>query len=186
MTTHPNKKIVGIAGSLRRASSSRALLKAAVSLVPDDVELEVFELADVPLYNLDLEPSEGPPKSVAALRAAIAAADAVLIVSPEYNHGISGVLKNALDWASRPAFRSPLLNKKVAVVGVSGNGMGGPRGVAQVEQALRATVSELFPYRELLVGRAHAAFRDGELDDEDVRRRLTRYLAALGDWLHTR
>src|SRR6185369_76985 len=94
--------VLGVAGSLRKASFNRALLRAAVELAPATLQIETFELDAVPLYNGDVE-AVGDPPGVAALKQAIAAADAVLFVTPEYNHGVPGVMKNAVDWASRPA-----------------------------------------------------------------------------------
>jgi chromate reductase len=176
-------KILGIAGSLREASSSRGLLRAAQSLLPDGAELVIHELHDLPMFNVDLESDGSAPAAVQQLRAAIDAADAVLFVNPEYNHGVSGPLKNAIDWASRPAFESSLAGKRTAVIGVSGSPSGGPRGLEQTEQALRAVVSRRFPYRELLIGRSGHAIKDGALADGDVERRVRRYLAAFVDWL---
>lgn len=93
--------VLGFAGSLRRHSYNRGLLRAAAEATPPGVHVEVFELADIPLYNADAE-AEGDPEPVARLKAAIVAADAVLVASPEYNYSIPGVLKNTIDWASRP------------------------------------------------------------------------------------
>src|SRR3989344_5890374 len=93
-------KVLGIAGSLRQKSLNRALLKAATLLSPDDLEITAFDLKEIPIYNGDVE-EQGLPENVAIMKKAIKEADAVLLVTPEYNHSVSGVLKNALDWASR-------------------------------------------------------------------------------------
>lgn len=92
--------VLGFAGSLRAGSLNRALLNAAVEVAPDDMKIRMFDLTDVPLYNGDVE-ARGDPESVAAFKAAIRETDAMLIATPEYNHGVPGVLKNAIDWASR-------------------------------------------------------------------------------------
>src|SRR2546428_8011970 len=94
-------RVLGFAGSLRQGSYNRALLRAAQALAPEGMAIETFDLAAVPLYNGDVE-ARGDPDGVAAFKQAIRAADAVLMVTPEYNHGVPGVMKNAIDWASRP------------------------------------------------------------------------------------
>lgn len=111
-------RVLGIAGSLRSASHNRGLLDAAKELVPDGVEIETFDIGDLPMYNQNVE-AEGDPDTVTAFKAAIREADALLIVTPEYNYGLPGVLKNAIDWASRPPLGSPLTRKPVAVMGAS-------------------------------------------------------------------
>jgi len=112
-------RVLGIAGSLRRASHNRSLLRAAAELLPPEAELEVWDgLAAIPAYDEDLD-QEGEPEPVAAMRRAFAEADAVLISTPEYNSSIPGALKNALDWASRPFPGNCLRNKPVAVMGTS-------------------------------------------------------------------
>jgi len=117
-------RLLAVPGSLRRASLNRALLLAAASRLPPDAELELFErLADVPPFDEDAE--HRPPAPVRELREAIAAADAVLIATPEYNHSLPGQLKNGLDWASRPPGKSALRGKPVAAIGVSTGVFGG-------------------------------------------------------------
>lgn len=111
-------KILGIPGSLRQGSFNRALIAAAIELAPDEVELELFLLHDIPLYNADVE-REGDPEPVRRFKQAIAAADGLLISTPQYNRSVSGVLKNAIDWASRPASSSVLAGKPVAIMGAS-------------------------------------------------------------------
>jgi NAD(P)H-dependent FMN reductase len=117
-------RILGISGSLRERSYNTALLRAAAELAPPDVELEIFDLSEVPLYNDDVE-AVADPEPVARLRAAVAEADALLIATPEYNRGTSGVLKNAIDWLSRPYGNSALKDKPMAVVGASLGQYGG-------------------------------------------------------------
>src|SRR3954468_20992866 len=126
-------KVLGIAGSLRRASSNRGLLAAAVQLAPGSMTIEPFDLAGIPLYNADLDADERRPDEVVRLKAAIAAADAVLIATPEYNHSIPGVLQNAIDWASRPGNNSPLRGKPAAIVSVSTGVIGAARAQQQLK-----------------------------------------------------
>ncbi len=111
-------RILGFAGSLRRASYNRGLIRAASELAPTGIVVDMFDLAAIPLYNQDVEDA-GEPPAVVALKRAISEADALLVATPEYNHGVPGVLKNAIDWASRPRVTSPLRDKAVAVVGAS-------------------------------------------------------------------
>lgn len=125
-------RALGIPGSLRSGSYNRALLRAARELAPEGMGIDTFELHDVPPYNGDVE-AEGDPRPVVALKQAIREADALLIATPEYNRGLPGVLKNAIDWASRPPLASPLARKPAAVMGAS-TGMG---GTARAQEQLR-------------------------------------------------
>lgn len=111
-------KILGIPGSLRVGSFNRALIQAAVELAPDDVEIELYLLHDIPLYNADVE-AQGDPEPVRRFKQAIADADGLLISTPQYNRSVAGVLKNAIDWASRPPSESVLVGKPVAIMGAS-------------------------------------------------------------------
>jgi chromate reductase len=124
-------KVLGLAGSLRQASHNRALLRAAQELAPPGMEIEIAELDRIPLYNGDVE-ATGDPEPVADFKQRIREADALLIVTPEYNHGVPGVLKNAIDWASRPPLGSPLTGKLVAIMGA-----GGRSGTAHAQRQLR-------------------------------------------------
>ena len=110
--------MVAISGSLRQASFNRALLRAAIELQPESMAIEIFELDGIPLFNEDIE-QQGDPERVTAWKAAIAGAGALLIACPEYNFGLSGTLKNAIDWASRPPGKSVLSGKPTAIVGAS-------------------------------------------------------------------
>lgn len=176
-------RILGVAGSLRRGSLNRALLRAAQELAPEGLVLEAFDLIDVPLYNGDVE-AQGDPPGVAAFKAAIRAADGVLFVTPEYNHGVPGVMKNALDWASRPAQDAALNGKPVGLIGASPGMTGSARGQSQLRQAFEFTNSFCMPQPELLVARAHEKFGPGgELTDETTAKYLTRYLTALLGWV---
>ncbi|HEY6815034.1 MAG TPA: NADPH-dependent FMN reductase [Croceibacterium sp.] len=175
--------ILGIAGSLRAGSLNRALLRAAAELAPDGMAIELFDLVEVPLYNGDVE-AEGDPPGVAAFKQAIAAADGVLFATPEYNHGVPGVMKNAVDWASRPPRGAPLGGKPVGLIGASPGQTGTARGQSQLRQAFEFTNSFCMPQPELLVFRAHEKFdAEGRLSDAATAEYLQRYLAAFGEWV---
>lgn len=175
--------ILGIAGSLRRASYNQALLRAAVELAPSGMVIETFDLSQVPLYNGDVE-AEGDPPGVAAFKRAIADADGVLMATPEYNHGVPGVMKNAIDWASRPPGEAPLGGKPVGLVGASPGITGTARGQSQLRQAFEFTNSFCMPQPELLVFKAHEKFDgDGNLSDPATGQYLARYLIAFAAWI---
>jgi len=176
-------RILGVAGSLRRASYNRALLRAAQERAPDGAVIEAFDLAPVPLYNGDVE-AAGDPEGVAAFKAAIRAADGVLFVTPEYNHGVPGVMKNAVDWASRPPQDAALARKPVGIIGASPGMTGSARGQSQLRQAFEFTNSYCMPQPELLVFRAHEKFdAEGALTDEATGQYLARYLTAFVAWV---
>jgi chromate reductase len=156
-------RVLGIAGSLRRGSYNHALLRAAAERLPAGVEWSEFErLAEIPPYDSDLE-EEGVPEPVAALREAIREADAVIVATPEYNHSIPGVLKNALDWASRPAGQSAMTGKPAAVVGASTGMFGAVWAQAETRKVLGALGARVVA-AELPVARAADLYRDGELE----------------------
>ena len=176
-------RILGVAGSLRAGSLNRALLRAAVELAPEGMTIETFDLLQVPLYNGDVE-AAGEPVGVAAFKQAIAAADGVLFATPEYNHGVPGVMKNAVDWASRPPRGAPLGGKPVGLIGASPGQTGTARGQSQLRQAFEFTDSYCMPQPELLVFRAHEKFdADGRLTDAATGEYLQRYLSAFGEWV---
>jgi chromate reductase len=176
-------KVAGFAGSLRQGSFNRALLRAAVELAPERMAIETLDIADIPLYNADVE-AQGDPEPVAAFKRAIGAADGLLIATPEYNLGVPGVTKNAIDWASRPPRDSVLDGKPVAVMGAT-PGMGGTaRGQSQLRQAFVFTNSYAMPQPEVLVRRASDLFdADGRLTDESTREHLVKFLNAFADWI---
>lgn len=176
-------RIVAIVGSLRKASLNRALANAAAALAPEGMEIEVFDLIDVPLYNEDVE-ADGDPPAVAELKAKIALADGLLIVTPEYNHGVPAVSKNAVDWCSRPPGKAVLDGKPVGLIGASPGMTGTARGQSQLRQAFEFTNSYCMPQPELLVFKAHEKFDgDGRLIDEATAKYLGRYLQAFGAWV---
>jgi chromate reductase len=174
-------RVLGIPGSVRQDSHNRKLLRTAVATLPSGVELELWDrLAELPHFDEDLE--QGPvPEAVQELRAAIAAADAVLISTPEYNTGVPGVLKNALDWVSRPFDSNALRDKPVAVVGASTGLFGAVWAQAEARRVaahLGARVLE----RELPIGLADGAFGDdGALSDPDQVAALAAVVQALVD-----
>jgi chromate reductase, NAD(P)H dehydrogenase (quinone) len=175
--------ILGFAGSLRRGSYNRALLRAAAELAPAGMTIDSFDLAEVPLYNGDVE-GEGDPPGVARFKAAIAAADGVLMVTPEYNHGVPGVMKNAVDWASRPPRGAPLAGKPVALLGASPGITGSARGQSQLRQAFEFTNSFCMPQPEFLLFRAHEKIdAEGHLTDAPSRDHLAAFLLAFAAWV---
>ena len=168
--------VVGFAGSLRRASYNRALLRAATELAPPTLHIVIHELDEIPLYNGDIE-AAGVPPSVAHLRDAIRQADGLLIATPEYNHGVPGVLKNTIDWLSRPPHESALNGKVAAVMGASPGITGTARGQSQLRQAFVFTNTYALLQPEILVGRAHEKFdADGRLVDQATRNFLATFL----------
>jgi len=172
-------KVLGISGSLRRDSHNTALLRAAAELLPDGVELELWDgLKAVPPYDED-DDVEPAPEAVAELRDAIAGADAVLFATPEYNHSIPGQLKNALDWASRPLATNPLRNKPVAVVGASTGAFGAVWSQAELRKVLAAAGARVVE-GDVAVGHAQTKFDEGGgLADEDLREQLAEVVDAL-------
>jgi chromate reductase len=174
--------VLGIAGSLRAGSFNRALLHAAQELAPAGMQITTFDLAPIPLYNADVE-ALGDPAPVAAFKAAIREADALLIATPEYNFGVPGVLKNAIDWASRPPRGSALQGKPAAIMGAT-PGMGGTgRAQMQLRQAFVFTQTYAVLSPEILVARAAEKFdAAGRLTDEPTRKFVGQLLQALADW----
>lgn len=171
-------RILAIAGSLRRGSHNAALLRAAADLLPPGVELDVHDgLRDIPPFDEDLLlPTPAP---VQRLRDEVAAADAVLISTPEYNSSIPGQLKNALDWLSRPLAQSPLRNKPAAVIGASTGMFGAVWAQAETRKVLGAIGARVLD-RELPVPSADEQFApDGRLSDDELEREIVALLAAL-------
>lgn len=174
--------IMGIAGSLRRASLNRGLIRAAVELAPAGLVVTGYDLGDIPMYNGDVE-ALGDPEPVSAFKRAIAAADALLIATPEYNHCVPGMLKNAIDWASRPARSSVLTGKPVAIMGASPGRGGTARAQAQLRDGLAYTNGFVLPLPEVLVAQATDKFdADGDLIDEATGDEIRDLLVALAAW----
>jgi chromate reductase len=173
--------VVGFAGSLRRGSYNRALLRAATELAPSALHIVIHELDDIPLYNGDVE-AAGAPSTVVQLRDAIRKADGLLIATPEYNHGVPGVLKNTIDWLSRPPGDSALNGKVAAVMGASPGTIGTARGQSQLRQAFVFTNTYALLQPEVLVGRAHQKFdADGRLVHQATREFLATFLERFAD-----
>lgn len=158
-------KLLGISGSIRKASFNTAVLKSLAEAVADKAELEIFPLDDVPLYDGDLD-TASPPAGVAALRAKIRAADGIVISSPEYNYGMSGVLKNALDWASRPYGKAALLGKPVLTITASPAATGGVRAQAQLNEVLIAIAAQIVLRPQSVIASVQQKVKDGKLTDE--------------------
>ncbi|MGN9808908.1 NADPH-dependent FMN reductase [Micromonospora sp. BQ11] len=178
--------ILAISGSLRDASFNTALIRAAQRLTPDSLTIERYDnLGAIPAFNQDIEAE--PPASVVDLRQKIAAADGLLIATPEYNYGVPGVLKNALDWASRPSFPvtswvSPLAHKPVAIMGAAPTGMGTVRAQLQLRQLFLWTDSAVLSKPEIIVTNAHEKLTvDGEIKDETTETLLRGLLDALAN-----
>ena len=173
--------ILGIAGSLRRASYNRALLRAAQQLVPAHVALDLFDLADVPLFNQDEE--QKPPAAVVEFKARIRAADAVLFATPEYNYSIPGVLKNAIDWASRPSGDNAWSGKPVAVIGASVGRLGTARAQYHLQQVFVTLNMYALNQPEAMIDNAGELFdAEGTLADEKMRDHVRRLLNQFALW----
>lgn len=173
--------IIGLSGSLRRESLNTRLLQAAAGQLPAGSHFHLLA-TDLPLYSEEHE-GDALPDAVHAFRQAIAAADAVLIASPEYNHSFSGVLKNALDWASRPAFESPMKGKPVALLSASLSPLGGVRAQAQLRPVLASMLAEVYPGVEFSLPLAQQAFNaEGRLVDSTAQRRLQRFMHGFIAW----
>jgi chromate reductase, NAD(P)H dehydrogenase (quinone) len=173
---------LGIAGSLRRGSYNRGLIRAAVELAPPGTRVVPFDLVELPMYNGDIE-ADGDPAAVAAFKRAIAAADALLVATPEYNHCVPGVLKNAIDWASRPARASVLSGKPVGIMGASSGRGGTARAQAQLRDGFVFTNGLVLPLPEVLVPLAGERFdRESNLVDPSTREEVRDLLVALAAW----
>ena len=184
----PVFNVVGFAGSLRSGSYNRALLRTAKDLAPPSLQIMICELDGIPLYNDDIETAGAPP-SVVRLREAVRESDALLIATPEYNHGVPGVLKNTIDWLSRPPRNNALNGKIAAVMGASLGMTGTARGQAQLRQALGATNTYALLQPEVLVAHAHEKFdADGRLTHQATREVLATFLQRFLDLitLHVR
>lgn len=178
------RTILGLPGSLRRESYNRKLLRAAAEMAPPSVNVVLYEdLGAVPLFDEDLEErTHGNPPGVGALRSAVAAADGLLIATPEYNWAPPGVLKNALDWLSRPP--EVLAGKPVAVMGASGGRWGTRLAQAALRQVLTATESRVLPAPAIFVAEAaHVFDAQGRLIDRRLEKQLAALLQAFASWI---
>jgi len=174
-------KLVGFAGSLRKGSYNRSLLAAAAGAMPEGSSLEVLSIDEVPLYDADIEESSGIPASVTVLKDAIAAADGLVIATPEYNGGIPGVAKNAIDWISRPATDQPRVThgKPVALMGATPGGFGTTFSQAAWLQVLRTLRMRVFVTSgPFYVSQAFDHFGDHGEPSDALAERLGAYMAA--------
>ncbi len=171
------KTILGLSGSLRRASFNTGLLRAAADLAPEGARVEIGSIRDVPLYDGDLEAAQGLPPAVAHLQAQLQDADGVLMVTPEYNNGVPGVFKNAIDWMSRGPGLKLWAGKPVAVIGASPGGFGTMMAQAHWLPVLRTLKADFWADGRLMVSRADDLFdADGTLTDARSRERLAEFM----------
>jgi chromate reductase len=181
MATGGAVKVLGISGSLRAGSFNSAALRAARDLAPAGLTIETFDLAPIPLYNEDVY-AKGFPPPVADFRAKIKAADALLVCSPEYNYSTSGVLKNAIDWASRPPDQ-PFDGKPIALLSASPSFTGGARAQYHLRQIFVYLNPHILNRPEVMISAAHTKFDDaGKLTDEPTREHIRKLLDALKAW----
>jgi chromate reductase len=178
--------VIGLSGSLRAGSLNSALLRAAVGLAPPSLSVEIASIRDIPLYDGDLEEKGGIPAPVTALKDRIAAADALLIASPEYNNSVPGVLKNAIDWMSRPSsdIKRVFGGRRVGLIGAS-IGPGGTR-LSQVAwlPVFRVLGMSFFSEKSVYVATGQKSFdADGTLTDEKIREVLGGYMAAFAQFI---
>ena len=179
-------RILGLSGSLRKASFNSALLGAAAEMMPGGATLEVGSIRGIPLYDGDVEAAEGLPEPVVALKEQIARADGLLLVSPEYNNSIPGVFKNALDWTTRPAadIERVFGGRSVALMGASAGAFGTILSQNAWLPVLRTLGMDLWSSGRLLVPRAGQAFDEsGKLIDVKIEQRLRRFLQGYVDYL---
>ncbi len=177
-----NIHLLGFAGSLRKDSYNRSALRAANELLPEGVSLETFDLSPIPLYNGDVE-GAGIPEPVKEFKERIAAADALLIVTPEYNYSMPGVLKNAIDWASRPLGQNSLNGKPLGMMGASSGLNGTLRAQLHLRQV--AIFTNMYPINkpEVFIRQAANKFDEqGRLTDDDLRGQIRALLEALAEW----
>ena len=175
-------RIAGIAGSLRRGSFNRGLLRAAVESAPEGMTIDPLELRDLPLYDADLD-VEGGPDAVRAFKGGLLAADGLFIATPEYNYSLPGVLKNALDWASRAPERA-LNDKPVAIVGATPGRWGTVRSQLALRQMLMFPACRVMPAPMMTIAGAREYFdEEGNLTDDGMRTQLIGVLDSFGAWI---
>ena len=173
-------KVVSFSGSLRRGSLNSAALRALTALAPADLAIDIFDLSPIPSTTTICGP-EGYPESVQSFRDALKAADGVLIVTPEYNYSIPGVLKNAIDWASRPP-EQPFDGKPIAILGASPGALGSARAQYHLRQCFIYLNGQVMNRPEVMIGQANSKFdADGNLTDQGTADFLKKFLAAFAD-----
>lgn len=177
------ERIVAFAGSLRRGSFNRALIRTAQELAPEGMTIESIEIGELPFYNADVE-AQGDPPAVERFKTSLFDADGVLIATPEYNDGIPGVLTTAIDWGSRLPGRAPLSGKPVAIMGASPSQIGTARAQHHLRQLLGHVHARVLPPPELLVAKAHERFDAAlHLKDQTTRKVLADLLLRFGRWI---
>ena len=173
--------ILGIAGSLRKGSYNRSALRAAQQLAPEGAQVEIFDLSDIPAFSQDDE--QNPPAKVTELKERVRAADAILFVTPEYNYSIPGVLKNAIDWASRPYGDSAWEDKPVALMGASVGILGTARAQYHLRQVFVFLNMHAVNRPEVMIGNAAQRFDEqGNLTDETTKKLIGQLLQNLMAW----
>lgn len=180
------RRVLAITGSLRRGSFNSMLLGAASALSPPTLQVERYDqLASIPLFDEDLEKeTSGGTLPVKALREKVKAADGLLVSTPEYNQSMSGVLKNAIDWLSRPGPEEVLIGKPIAIMGASGGRWGTRLAQANLRQVLTATESLVMPQPAIFVAESAKVFApDGELLSDVLRKQLAMFMSAFANWL---
>lgn len=178
-----NIKLLGIPGSLRKESYNKKLLTEISKLLPGNINLELFELKDIPLYNEDLE-NEMSPESVKYFKEKIAISDGLLIATPEYNYSLPGVLKNAIDWASRPPAKSPLSKKPLCIIGASTGISGTMRAQLHLRQVAVATNMYDMKKPEIIIQKVRDKFdSNGNLTDEHTIASLQKFIKAFEEWI---
>jgi chromate reductase len=175
-------RIVGIAGSLRTASFNRALLRAVAELAPDGIDIEIHSIDGVPPFNED-EEKGAVPEAVARLREAVGSAHGLIVATPEYNAGVPGVLKNALDWLSRPPGRGVLVGIPTAILGATPGRLGTARAQAHLRALFEFNAAPVMPSPQAFVSLAREKFdAEGRLTDERTRAFLVTFLQAFARW----
>jgi chromate reductase len=173
--------ILGFAGSLRKGSYNKALLRAALELVPGNARLEIFDLEGIPPFNQDFESQ--PPERVKEFKQKIRAADAILIATPEYNYSIPGVLKNAIDWASRPYGDNSFEGKPVGIMSAAGGMLGGSRAQYHLRQTFIFLDMHPLNRPEVIVPAVHEKVdQNGRVTDDKTRQKIKELLEALVVW----
>lgn len=173
MNINRKVRILGISGSLRRGSFCTGLIQSLARQVADSIEITFHDISDIPLFNEDIE-KDGKPAGVFRLSQAVADSDGVLIITPEYNHGVPGVLKNALDWVSQPFQQSVFRSKPVSLISTSVAFTGGVRAQYQLRETLHSMLAIVVPGPEIVVGGVHTKFSDGTFTDDKTFRFMLR------------
>jgi len=177
--------ILGISGSLRKASYNTSLLRMASSLAPDDVSMQIFDLSPLPLYNDDLA-KNNPPAPVNDFRKSIIQSDGLLIASPEYNYSFTGILKNAIDWASTDTLGNLLAGKPTAIMGASPSAFGTTRSQLHLRQILYAANTNVIRRPEIAIRHVHTVIDEhGKLNDDYAIEKIKTLLAALTEEIIT-